>query len=152
MSYSKKDFEKMGRAVAAVYRERGIDMNTSIAKLALEKGLNRHQMQRVVEYANHDCFATERHRRISQAKEATGKDKQDLYITFDVADPRKVLAKTSGMLEPKTASEHFPVVQIPKEYSSEAPRDLRLNTSFPFPSVVKTAADHQAARDADEEA
>jgi len=150
MSYSKQDLQKMGQAAARVYRERGVDMNTSIAKLSKEKGLNRHQLNRVVEFANLDCFNSERQRRVAESKEASSGKKGDLYIVFDLADPKKAMAKTSELFEEKVASEEPPPVQVPREYSREVPRSLRLSTSFPLPQV-KTAS-RQAAQEEEDAA
>lgn len=151
MSYSKQDLEKMGRAAARVYRERNIDMNSSIAKLAVEKELNRHQIQRVIEFANHDCFETERRRRVSQGKEAGVTSKGDHYIVFDMAEPKKVLSKMSGRLEKKASYENPFDVPMTKDYSRETPRDVKLNTSLPLPPSIKTAASRQEARAKSEE-
>lgn len=88
------NLKMLAEEVSKDYMRNGIPMNESIAKMAEDRALNKHQIDRVVEHANQLTYLSLFNK---------GQDKY-ASVDFDVADPKAIKEILSPKEEKKTAS------------------------------------------------
>lgn len=88
-----KLFKEFGKTAAKAFAENNTPLNTSIAKIAKQHGLNANQVSRVCEAANLDTYL---------AKMASASDRR---FEFELADSKKVLSDLNLKSEPKPVKE-----------------------------------------------
>lgn len=95
MDTTQTQLEAWGNSVAdAFLADKTLSMTSEIEKIATDNALNKEQIQRVCEFANHKAY------------EALNKTAKDRRFEFDVADAGRVIATASNTpdVEVKTAS------------------------------------------------
>jgi hypothetical protein len=116
------DVDTWSKAAAKEYLTAGTALNTSIEKIASEHGLNRDQVNRVVEAANTEVYV----QMFNQSP--------DKYIQFDSADSEKIAEKLFGVEKtsqfPDDDYQDAPIARIlQEEYPMEKVAEVETNTT-----------------------
>lgn len=89
------NFVEWGNQASKNFLEDGVEMNSTISKLAEENDLLPHQIQRVCEIANHRTYSE------------LFKTAKDKTFKFDMADPAKVIGSLESDVSEKIATDYL---------------------------------------------
>lgn len=98
-----EQIEYFGKEAAKTYLEEGVELNSTITKLAEEHALNKHEIDRIVEAANTNTYLS------------IFNNIEDKYVEFPVADAEKV----AESLSPESETNNYLDYDTPPEKEIE---------------------------------
>ena len=113
-----EQIDYFGKETAKIYIEEGVDLNSTITKIAEEHALNRYEIDRIVEAANTSTYLS------------MFSNLDDKYIEFPVANAEKV----AEYLSPSTDVDSF------SDYNEPPEKDHAEIPIFPVESVEKISS------------
>ncbi len=96
MSFTDRDYKRLGNAIVKDFNDQGIKLAESIAKVAADQSMNNEEIKRLVETTN-----TIAHLDLFE-KMADGDDR---YVTFEAADPDKLIPKEAPTVKAASVEE-----------------------------------------------